>query len=172
MTKALSVLKSRYITLTLMGLTILVLVLSIPDSLREALNRGGFYVFTQAFLDDIPIRLTGPGRFRFIMQPLIAVILGIMNGLADARQGRPPYLFGMVFHRELRRELAKTAWSTLANLLLMGIFLDAVFQWIIFGVVHPGAALILGPVLIMTPYVVARSFSNRFARRKRHLLGG
>jgi hypothetical protein len=53
---------------------------------------------------------------------------------------------------------------TIANLLLMGI-LDAVFQRIILGVAHPFAALIIGPVLIVTPYAVARSLSNRLARQ-------
>jgi hypothetical protein len=51
-----------------------------------------------------------------------------------------------------------------ANLLLMGILLDSVFQWMILGVSHPGAALIVGPVLITTPYALARALANRAAR--------
>ena len=35
-------------------------------------------------------------------------------------------------------------------------------QWLIFGVVSPGAALIIGPVLISAPYALARSLTNRF----------
>ena len=153
----------RYATIILAGVTLLVLVLSAPASLRDAYDRGGLYVFSRDFIEDIPKRLAGPGRFRFILQPLIATILGIRNGLADARAGRPPYLWGMLFHRGLRIELARTGLATVANLLLMGILLDSVFQWIILGVSYPGAALVVGPVLIIAPYAVARALSNRLA---------
>jgi len=36
-------------------------------------------------------------------------------------------------------------------------------QWIILGVSHPGAALVVGPVLIVGPYSLARALSNRAA---------
>ena len=140
-----------------------VLVLSVPTSLRDAYHRGGFYLFSRDFVEDIPKRLAGPGRFRFILQPLIATILGIRNGRADARAGRPPYLWGVLFHRDLRRELFKGGFETVTNLLLMGILLDSVFQSLILGASHPGAALVVGPVLIVTPYAVARALSNRLA---------
>ena len=142
---------SRLATVILACLTLLVLALSLPGSLRDAFDRGGIYLFSHAFLEDIPKRLTGPGRFRFVLQPLIATLLGIRSGLADARAGRPPYLYGVLFHRDLRGELVRTSFGVVVNLLLMGILLDAVFQWIILGVSHPGAALLVGPVLIVGP---------------------
>ena len=37
------------------------------------------------------------------------------------------------------------------------------FQWVILGVSYPGAALVVGPVLIMAPYAIARALSNRLA---------
>jgi hypothetical protein len=159
-----SFMKSRRTTVVLAGLTLLVLVLSVPGSLRDTFDRGGIYLFSRAFLEDIPKRLAGPGRFRFILQPLFALTLGILNGLADARAGRPPYLYGIIFHQNLRRDLAREGFSTIVNLILMGILLDAVFQRIILGVSHFGAALVIGPILIGTPYGIARSLSNRLAR--------
>ena len=54
-------------TLILVGLTLLVLFVSVPSALRDAYERGGFYLFSQAFLEDLPKRLTGPGRFRFVL---------------------------------------------------------------------------------------------------------
>ena len=152
--------KRRYVTIILAGLTLLVLVLSLPGSLRDAFERGGIYLFSRAFFEDIPRRLAGPGRFRFVLQPVLATVLGIRSGLADMRMGRPPYLYGLLMHQRLRRELVRTSFETLANLLLMGILLDAVLQWVILGVSHPGAALVVGPVLIGGPYAVARTLSN------------
>jgi hypothetical protein len=153
-------------TLVLGGLTLLVLLLSLPGALRDAFDRGGIYLFSRAFLEDLPKRLTGPGRFRFVLQPLIATLLGIRSGIADARAGRPPYLLGLATDAQRRRELARDGLGTVINLLLMGILLDAVFQWVILGVSHPGAALVVGPVLITTPYGIARALSNRVASAK------
>jgi hypothetical protein len=76
----------RNFTVILACVTLLVLVLSVPASLRNAYNRGGSYLFSRDFIEGIPKRLAGPGRFRFILQPLVAIILGIRNGLADARR--------------------------------------------------------------------------------------
>ncbi len=160
--------KGRHMTVILASLTVLVLALSLPGSLRDALDRGGIYLFSRAFLEDIPKRLTGPGRFRFILQPVIAIVLGVRNGLADARAGRPPYLYGVLFHRGLRRELVRTGFESVANLLLMGILLDAILQWIILGVSYPGPALVVGPTLIVGPYALARALSNRLARWRGH----
>jgi len=153
----------RRVTVILACLMLIVFTLSAPGALRDAFDRGGIYLFSRAFLEDIPKRLTGPGRFRFILQPLMAILLGIRSGLADARAGRPPYLYGVLFHRD-RGELVRTGFWVVVDLLLMGILLDAVFQWIILGVSHPGAALVVGPVLIVGPYSLARALSNRAAR--------
>jgi hypothetical protein len=151
-------------TLVLGGITLLVLLLSMPGALRDAFDRGGIYLFSRAFLDDLPKRLTGPGRFRFVLQPLLATLLGIRSGMADARAGRPPYLLGLATDRQRRGELARDGLGTVANLLLMGILLDSVFQWVILGASYPGPALVVGPVLIAAPYAVARALSNRAAR--------
>jgi len=64
-----SSLKIRRTTSFSRGLTLLVLVLSIPGSLRDAFDRGGIYLFSQAFLEDIPKRLAGPGRFALSCNP-------------------------------------------------------------------------------------------------------
>jgi len=154
--------RGRHLTMILAGLTLLVLVISVPASLREAVSRGEFYLFSREFLEDIPKRLTGPGRFRFILQPAVATILGIRSGLADARAGRPAYLYGLLFHRGLRLELMKSGFESVVNLLLMGVLLDSIFQWVLFGTSYPGAALVVGPVLIVAPYGITRALSNRF----------
>ncbi len=155
-------------TSILAAVTLLVLALSIPRSLRHAFDRGGFYLFSREFFEDIPKRLAGPGRFRFVLQPVMAIILGVRSGLADARAGRPAYLYGVLFHPDLRGKLLSSGFEAVANLLLMGILLDSVFQWVILGASYPGAALVVGPVLIVLPYSLARALSNRLARARSH----
>ena len=153
--------KGRRLTLVLAVLTVLVLAFSVPGSLRAALERGNFYVFSSEFLVDLPKRLFGPGRFRFLLQPAVAILLGIAAGRADARAGRPPYLYGLLFRGQDRGHLMRSAFRDIANLLLMGILVDSVCQWLILGASYPGAALVVGPVLIAGPYSVARALANR-----------
>lgn len=154
----------RRLTIVLAALTLFVLVLSLPGSLREAYERGGLYVFSWTFLEDIPRRLTGPGWFRFLLQPVFAAALGVRAGRSDARAGKSPYLWALAVGDGSRGELVRGAVGKIANLLLMGVLLDSLFQWLILGAAYPGAALVAGPVLIALPYAVARSPANRFSR--------
>ena len=64
---------------------------------------------------------------------------------------------------EDRGRLARSAFRDLANVLLVGILLDSVCQWLILGASYFGAALVVGPVLIAVPYAVARALANRAA---------
>jgi hypothetical protein len=151
------------LTLVLAALTVLALALSVPGSLREAWERGGFYLFSRQFLEDLPKRLFGPGRFRFLLQPTMAVVLGVAAGRSDARAGRPPYLWVLAFGGHGRGGLYRSAFEDVASLLLAGILVDSVCQWLILGASYPGAALVVGPVLIAAPYAVARALANRVA---------
>ena len=154
----------RRLTLVLAVLAVLALALSVPSSLRAAWERGGFYVFTREFFLDLPRRLTGPGRFRFLLQPAAAIALGIGAGRADGREGRPPYLQALLLGVADRRELLRDAYRSIAHLLLAGVLVDSVCQWLILGASYPGAALLVGPVLIAFPYATARGLANRVTR--------
>jgi len=143
---------------------VLILVAAIPSAVRDTMETGRVYLFSQQFLDELPQRLTGPGRLRFLVQPLVAIVLGWRGGLGDARAGRPPYLVGLLMGGEHRRELLRSGLATIRNLIAVGIVLDAVAQLLIYGQVHPGAALVIGPVLICLPYSVARALTNRVSR--------
>jgi len=151
----------------LAGCTLAVLVATVPGALRDAWDRGGLYLFSWAFLEDLPRRLTGPGRLRFVIQPLVAILLGTRAGRADGRAARPPFILAVFAHAQQRRELLVEAGRALVNLVLVGILLDMVSQWLMLGVAHPGAALVVGPVLISLPYALARALSNRVARVER-----
>ena len=156
--------RGRRITWVLAVCTFAVLLASAPGALRDAWERGGLYLLSGEFFEDLPRRLTGPGRFRFVFQPLVAILLGVRAGQGDARAGRPPFLLALAAHAQHRRQMLAESAGALANIVLVSILLDAVSQWLILGMVHPGAALVVGPVLIGMPYALARGFSNRVVR--------
>jgi hypothetical protein len=143
---------------------VLVLLAAIPSAIQDTFATGRIYLFSWEFLADLPVRFTGPGRLRFILQPAMAIILGLRWGLADARAGRPPYVMGLLFDPLHRREYLRTGLTAVRNLVAIGIILDVVAQFLIFQQVHPGAALLIGPLLIGAPYAIARAVTNRATR--------
>ena len=147
---------------------VLMLVAAIPSALRDTIETGRVYLFSRQFLDELPQRLTGPGRLRFVLQPLVAMFLGFRSGLDDARAGRPAYLYGLLVGGVDRRQLLRSGLAVVRNLIAVGIVLDAVAQLLIYGEVHPGAAVVIGPVLICIPYAQARALTNRVAQLTRH----
>jgi hypothetical protein len=64
-------------------------------------------------------------------------------------------LHGVLFRRDLRGELMRAGFEAVVNLL-----------WIILGASHPGAALVLGPVLFVGPNSFARALANRPTRSR------
>jgi len=145
-------------------LALLVIAIAIPFAIMDTIETGRIYVFSCQFLEELPRRFTGPGRLRFILQPMVAIILGIRGGLADAKAGNPPYLYGLLFGAGRRRELLGSGAAAIRNLLAMGIIMDIVFQLVLYRSVHPGAALLVGPILICFPYALSRALTNRVAR--------
>jgi len=151
------------------ALAVLILVAALPSAVRDTLESGRLYLFSREFLEDLPQRFTGPGRFRFVLQPLLAVLLGCRDGLGDLRAGRLPYLSGVLLGGHRRKELLRSGLAAVRNLLAMGIVLDAVAQLLIYRQVHPGAALLLGPILICVPSGLARALTYRVAQLVRRV---
>ena len=74
--------------------------------------------------EKIAARIAGPFHFRFLLQPLVAIILGIRDGKTDARLNRPPYIFEIFSNKQDRKENLNNAFKSIAKPLLIGIVLD------------------------------------------------
>ena len=110
--------------------------------------------------------LGGPGGLRFVVQPVIAIALGIRDGRRDAAAGRVPYVFGVLFVPTARREELMTGLRTLAKPLAVAIALDALLQYVIVRSVRFWHALLAGTILIAIPYSVARGLTNRYVGQR------
>jgi len=141
------------------------IAISIPFAIVDTLEKGRIYLFSRQFLEELPQRFTGPGRFRFLLQPLVAIVLGIRGGLRDAKAGNPPYLFRLFLGTGHRKEWLRSGVAAIGSLLAVGIILDLIFQLVLYHSVHPGPALVVGPVLICLPYTLSRALTTRLARR-------
>jgi hypothetical protein len=155
----------------LTAIVIAVLVAATPFAIAEFFRTGQIYILSRRFVDDMLARLHGPGRLRFIFQPTVAIVLGARDGVKDARAGKFPFLWGLVFHPADRPGLLRGAVASVRDLVAVAILLDVASQFLIFRRVNPFAALLLGPVLIGLPYASSRALTNRIARRRpRHVL--
>jgi hypothetical protein len=148
------------------GVVLAVLIAVTPRAILKIIETRDLYLFTDQFFHDILARLSGPGKLRFIIQPTVAIILGARGGMKDANAGLPPFLWALIFHKEHRRELLRSTIISIRNLVAIAILLDMISQFLIFNEVRPGAALVVGPVLIGTPYALSRALANRVWRRK------
>ena len=145
----------------LQAIVVAILLVFVPGEIRRIIETGNFYLFTEEFFRDMLQRLSGPGRFRFILQPTVAIVLGARDGVKDARAGGPPFLWALLFRQHQRWGSIKVAFQSTRELVSVAILLDIISQFLIFHTVHPGAALLLGPVLIGTPYAASRGLANR-----------
>jgi hypothetical protein len=124
-------------------------------------------LFPRSFAEGLEGRLTGPGKLRFVLQPLVGIALGVRDGIGDAKQGKPPYFIRVLFKSERKLYVLKSGLKEISVPLTVGIVLDMIFQWVIFQAVFLIPALMVGTMLVAFPYSVARGLSNRVARRWR-----
>jgi hypothetical protein len=110
-------------------------------------------------------RSTGPMNFRLIVQPTMAIVLAIRAGLADARQGRPAFLWAAVTNPAYRPELLRQGWKDVGRVFLLAVALDAIYQLVVQRGVYLGELLIVAIVLAIIPYVLVRGLVTRIRRR-------
>ena len=111
-------------------------------------------------------RVSGPLKFRLVLQPLMASLFAIRSGLADARMGRPPYFWSLLSDPNQRAEMIKDGWKSVGKVCVLALALDVVYQIIVLRFVYPGEAIIVAFLLAILPYLVLRGLVTRVARKK------
>jgi len=116
--------------------------------------------------DDLIGRVSGPMKFRLLLQPLMAAALAIRSGLKDAREEKPPYFWAMFHDPAHRAEMVRDGWKSVGRVFILAVVLDAVYQFIVFRRFYPVEALLVAVVLALVPYLLIRGPANRLARRR------
>jgi len=114
---------------------------------------------------DLVDRVSGPMKFRLVLQPLMAAFFAVRSGLADARVGKPPYFWGLLSDRGQREDMLKNGWKSIGRVFILAIVLDVVYQIIVRRFVYPGETLIVAFILAIVPYLILRGLVTRLARR-------
>jgi hypothetical protein len=110
-------------------------------------------------------RPSGPMTFRFFLQPIMATIAALLDGMKDARTGRKPYLWTIVTHPAQRGDPLHEGLVAPARVILLGLCMDLIYQFIAFDAFHPAEAVIVALLLTFVSYLLLRGPCARIARR-------
>jgi hypothetical protein len=108
-------------------------------------------------------RPSGPISFRFVLQPSMAGVAAIYDGLTDARRNRSPYLSTILWNPEKRVGRLREGLNAIARIILLCVVIDAIYQALALNTFHPNEALIVALLLAFLPYVVIRGLVTRVA---------
>jgi hypothetical protein len=117
------------------------------------------------FWQEIAARPDGPLALRFYLQPLMASLFAVRDGLADARQGKPAYLWSLVTDPAHRRERLREGWRSIGKIVIIALILDLAYQILVLRGLRPLETLIVAAMLAVVPYAILRGPVNRIARR-------
>src|SRR5262245_12929264 len=120
-------------------------------------------LFTRLW-NDLIGRIGGPMSFRLFLQPTMAMIFAIRDGLKDAREGRPDYFYSLLTRPENRRRDLREGFKAVSRVFAFAIVIDFIHQVIVLRWFYPLQALIVALVLAFLPYILLRGPANRIAR--------
>lgn len=106
----------------------------------------------------------GPMTFRFILQPCMAAIAALRDGVNDAKSGRPPYFWALLTNPLEDSERLYEGVISTARVILLGLCMDAVYQWIVLKTFYPAEAVIVAIALAFFPYLLLRGPISRVVR--------
>lgn len=116
--------------------------------------------------ENLVDRVSGPMKFRLVLQPLMAIIFAVRSGLKDAREGKPAYGWALFTDPEHRRDMLRDGWKAVGKVFVIAVLIDAVYQYIALRWFYPGEALLTAALLAFVPYLLIRGPVNRLTARK------
>jgi len=112
-------------------------------------------------------RVSGPMKFRLVLQPVMAGIFAIRSGVADAKAGKPPYFWGLLSNPGERADMIHDGWKSVGKVFVLALILDIVYQIIVLRFVYPGEVVIVASLLAIVPYLILRGLVTRICRTKK-----
>ena len=111
-------------------------------------------------------RVAGPMSLRFVFQPLVGLLLGVRDGMMDAKAGEPPFILDLIVNRGNRKAKLSSLFKSLSKTIIIAIVLDAIVQYLIFDQVRVTSAIIVAVMILIVPYSLARAITNKIVTGK------
>jgi hypothetical protein len=116
------------------------------------------------FWDDIADRIHGPMTFRFYLQPAMALLTALPDGISDARLGHKSFLWSTLWEPGAPTGRLREGLISTARVVLLGISMDVIYQFKALDRFYPVEALVMAILLAVIPYFVFRWIVERIAR--------
>lgn len=109
-------------------------------------------------------------HFRLFLQPAMATIFAIRDGIRDARNREPAYFWSLFTEPRRRNYRIRAGWKAVCRICILAIAMDVIYQVIALHRIYPGEVLLVAAGLAIVPYLLLRGPINRmiqyFTRRK------
>ena len=116
------------------------------------------------FWADIFERIHGPMTFRFYLQPTMALLAALPDGIRDARQGHKSFFWSGLWNPNAPKGRLREGLISTARVVLLGISMDVIYQLKALDRFYPAEALMMAILLAVIPYFIFRWIVERVAR--------
>lgn len=124
--------------------------------------------FLTRIWEDLAGRASGPLHFRLLLQPAMATIFAIRDGIRDARHGESAYVWSLFTDPGHRTQRIRTGWKAVGRVFALAVAMDAIYQIIALHLIHPGELLLVAAGLAIVPYLLLRGPINRMIQYYTH----
>jgi hypothetical protein len=140
----------------------LVVVLVVAFLALGAILYGFSAEVRQRVWQDLLGRPGGPMTFRFILQPIMAALAALLDGVKDAKAGRTPYFWTLLTSPSERFGRLYEGVMATSRVILLGLCMDVIYQLLEFKTLYPAEAAIVALALAYVPYLLLRGPIARF----------
>ncbi len=144
--------------------TWLVLALTVMLLAWGAIRYGFSFDVHQRFWSDIFARFGGPMTFRFFLQPTMAAIAALHDGIKDAREGHKSFFWTAWRDSTQHTGRLREGLLSIARIMLLGISMDVIYQFKELETFYPAEAAMIAILLAVVPYFVFRWIVEYIAR--------
>jgi len=121
--------------------------------------------FFRRIFEDLLGRVHGAMTFRLFLQPIMAGVPAVLDGIKDAKAGKHLYFWALFTEPKHREELLKGGWKSVGRTFILGLVMDTIYQVWQLKAFYPLEAILTAFILAFIPYLLLRGPVNFCARR-------
>lgn len=148
---------SRAMSWVALAITVVLVVLGIAWY-------GLSWEVNERFWTDVFGRMHGPMTIRFYLQPTLAFVAALKDGIADARLGHKAFFWTALWDPTQPRGRLREGLMSTSQMALIGLAMDTVYQFKVFDRFYPVEAVTMVLLLAIIPYFVLRWVVEHVAR--------
>lgn len=118
----------------------------------------------ERFWTDIFDRASGPMTIRFYLQPTLALIAALKDGIRDARFGHKAFFWTARRDPAYQGGRLREGAIATSQMMLIGLAMDVIYQFKVLKQFYPAEAVVMVLLLAVIPYFVFRWVVERIAR--------